>query len=233
MPSAWTMIWSSVGRKIINAATGLALCGFIILHLAGNIALITGARETFNQYSHFLLHGTGSLIYIAEIGLVLLFLLHIITAVSVWWSKQVARPDSYKKSGSAGDPSRKTFSSETMIYSGAVIFIFTIIHIMTFKYGPGIDQGYTMKIDGILIRDLFRLGIEVFQKPGYVIWYVFAMITLGFHLRHGFWSAFQSLGANHPRYMPAISGIGVLFAIFMAFGFLVIPVLIYFRGGVA
>ena len=233
MPSAWTMIWSSVGRKIINAVTGLALCGFLIVHLSGNIALLTGARETFNRYSHFLLHDLGKAIYFAEAGLVLIFLLHIITAVSVWWNKQTARPVDYKKSGSAGPPSRKTFSSETMIYSGLIIFIFTVLHILTFKYGPGIEEGYIMTVNGVVIRDLFQRGIDVFSKPGYVIWYVFGMIVLFFHLRHGFWSAFQSLGANHPRYLPIINTVGVLFAIIMGFGFLIIPVVIYFRGGVS
>jgi succinate dehydrogenase / fumarate reductase cytochrome b subunit len=227
------MIWSSVGRKLINAATGLALCGFIIVHLSGNIALLTGARETFNKYSHFLLHDLGKFIYIAEAGLVLIFLLHIISAVSVWWSKQIARPESYKKSGNAGQPSKKTFSSETMIYSGSIILIFTVIHILTFKYGPGIEQGYIMNVDGKVIRDLYQLGIDIFNKPGYFIWYIFSMFVLFLHLRHGFWSAFQSLGANHPRYMPAISRIGVLFAIVMGFGFLVIPVIIFIRGGAA
>lgn len=233
MPSAWTMIWSSVGRKIINAVTGLALCGFIIVHLSGNIALLTGARETFNKYSHFLLHDMGKFIYIAEAGLVLIFILHIISAVSVWWNKQTARPEDYKKSGNAGPPSRKTLSSETMIYSGLIIFIFTVIHIMTFKYGPGIEQGYIMNVDGKIIRDLYQLGIDIFNKPGYVIWYIFSMLVLFLHLRHGFWSAFQSLGANHPRYMPAINRIGVAFAVVMGFGFLVIPVVIFLRGGAA
>ena len=233
MPSLMTAIWSSVGRKYINAATGLCLCGFIIVHLAGNIALLTGAKETFNLYSHFLLHKVGNAIYFAEIGLVVIFILHIISATMVWWSKITARPENYKKSGDAGAPSKKTFSSETMIYTGAIILIFLVLHILTFKYGPGIKEGYVMTVNGEQIRDLFRLGIEIFSRPGYVIWYVFAMVVLGFHLRHGFWSAFQSLGWNHPSYMPAITGIGVLFAIIMAFGFLVIPIAIYLRGGAA
>ncbi len=227
-----TIIWSSVARKFINGITGLFLCLFIIFHLAGNLTLLWGTAEQFNAYSHFLM-STGVLVYSAEIVLLAFFIFHIITAVTVWWGKQMARPDSYQTSGNAGAPSKKTISSRTMIYTGAILLVFLVLHVRAFKYGPGIDQGYLMLVNGTPMRDLYRLAIDVFSKPGYVIWYVFAMAFMGYHLRHGFWSAFQSLGANHPRCSPFIYGVALLFAIIMAFGFLAIPVIIYFRGGVA
>jgi succinate dehydrogenase / fumarate reductase cytochrome b subunit len=230
MASLRAMVWSSIAKKFLNAITGLGLCGFIVIHLLGNITLLTGNAEAFNSYSHFLL-STGILIYLTEAGLVGFFLIHIITAVTVWWEKQKARPESYGKTAAAGEPSKKTISSQTMIYTGAVLLIFTILHLKTFKYGPGITDGYVMEIDGVMIRDLYRLTIEVFSKPGYVIWYVGAMSLMGFHLRHGFWSAFQSLGVNHPRYTPIIYGFALLFALIMGIGFLILPVIIYFRGG--
>ena len=230
MPSYKTVVWSSVARKFINGLTGLALSGFIILHLAGNFALLTGEAEKFNEYSHFLL-GLGALIYTAEAILVAFFVFHIITAITVWWGKQMARPDGYKKTGAAGEPSKKSFSSKTMIYTGIIVLIFTVIHIKTFKYGPGIDEGYVMMIDGEPIRDLFRLAVDVFSKPVYVIWYVFSMIVLGFHLRHGAWSMFQSLGLNRTRVSNVLYWLALVFAIVMAFGFLIIPIVLYFRGG--
>jgi succinate dehydrogenase / fumarate reductase cytochrome b subunit len=230
MSSVQTIVWSSVAKKLINAITGLGLSIFIVIHLLGNLALLTGQADTFNAYSHFLLN-LGTLIYLAEAGIVIFFLFHIFTAVSVWWDKQMARPQAYKETGAAGTPSKKTISSRTMIYTGAILLIFTVLHLITFKYGPGIKEGYVTEIDGVVMRDLYRLTIEVFQRPGYVIWYVVAMGLLGFHLRHGFWSAFQSLGVNHPRWTPIIYGVALLFALVMAIGFLILPVVIYFRGG--
>jgi len=230
MASDQSLLWSSVAKKFINAVTGLGLSIFIVIHLLGNLALLTGDAEAFNAYSHFLL-STGVLIYLAEAGLVAFFLFHIITALTVWWSKQKARPQSYQKTAAAGDPSKKTISSRTMIYTGIILLVFTVLHLITFKYGPGMDDGYVMVIDGVAMRDLYRLTVEVFAKPGYVIWYVAAMALMGFHLRHGFWSAYQSLGVNHPRWTPIIYAIALLFAIVMAVGFLVIPIVIYFRGG--
>jgi len=224
------VLWSSVARKLINGITGLAICVFIVIHLIGNFALLTGHAEAFNVYSHFLLN-LGILLYLAEAALVAVFLFHIITAVSVWWNQQTARTVSYDKVGSAGDPSMKSISSRTMIYTGVILLIFIVIHVKTFKYGPGVAEGYTMMVDGEPIRDLYRLAMEVFGKPVYVIWYVVAMILLGFHLRHGFWSAFQSLGVNHPRYSSIIYGIALLFALVMAIGFLIIPVVLFIRGG--
>ncbi|MCP4570327.1 MAG: succinate dehydrogenase cytochrome b subunit [FCB group bacterium] len=227
-----TIIWSSVVKKLINAVTGLGLCLFIIIHLAGNITLLTGNAEKFNAYAHFLI-STGILVYLAEIGMIGFFVFHIFTGVTVWWDKQKARKEPYKKVAAAGEPSKKTISSRTMIYTGVVMLIFTVLHLKTLKYGPGIAEGYVMMIDGHPIRDLFRLTAEVFSKPGYVIWYVAAMSLLGFHLRHGFWSLFQSLGANHPRYSSFIYGLGLLFALIMAVGFIAMPVVLYLRGGAA
>jgi succinate dehydrogenase / fumarate reductase cytochrome b subunit len=232
MASLGTIVWSSVGKKVINAIAGLALCAFITVHLLGNLALLTGKAEAFNKYAHFLL-STGVALYFAEAGIVIFLLGHMITGTAVWWNKQTARPEAYRKSGGAGNPSRMTLSSRTMIYTGAVLLIFTVLHLITFKYGPGVAQGYAVTIDGVVMRDLFRLTVEVFSQPLYVIWYVFAMAFMGFHLRHGFWSAFQSLGANHPRYMPVIEGFGFLFAVVMALGFLIIPIVIYLKGGAA
>ena len=232
MATLRTIAWSSVAKKLINGVTGLCLCGFIVIHLAGNLTLLTGNAEKFNAYAHFLL-STGVLLYLAEAGLLAFFLFHALTAVTVWWGEQVARPVSYKKTASAGDPSKKSISSRTMIYTGAIMFLFTVWHLITFKYGPGVEEGYVMNIDGVVVRDLYRLTVDIFSKPVYVISYVVIMALLGFHLRHGFWSAFQSLGAMHPRFTPVIYGIAFIFAVVMAVGFLVIPVVLYLRGGAA
>jgi succinate dehydrogenase / fumarate reductase cytochrome b subunit len=105
-----------------------------------------------------------------------------------------------------------------------VLLIFTAIHLKTFKYGPV----YSTSVSGVPMRDLYTLVNEVFQQPLYTWGYVITMLLLGYHLRHGFWSAFQSLGANHPRYSTFIYSAGMVLAFVVAFGFLAVPLLVFF-----
>ncbi|MEE9443179.1 MAG: succinate dehydrogenase cytochrome b subunit [candidate division Zixibacteria bacterium] len=230
MASLTAVFFSSIGKKFINAVSGFFLVIFLCIHLLGNITLLTGNADAFNAYAHFLM-GLGILIYISEFGLVLFFALHIITATSVWWDQQVARPVAYKNSKSAGDTSKKTLSSSTMIYTGAIILVFSILHLITLKYGPGVAEGYTTDIDGVVMRDLYRLTVDVFAQPWYTASYVLAMILMGFHLRHGVWSMFQSLGLNRPKFTSFMFKFAILVAFILAFGFIVIPVVLYLKGG--
>ena len=227
MPNLALATWSSIGKKILMGVTGLVLCAFVAAHLAGNLLLFV-SPEAFNRYSLSLEH-TGALLYVAEAGLVLAFVVHSIAALAFVGQNRKARPVAYQKYVTAGKPSRKSVSSATMIFTGVVLLVFTVLHLKTFKFGPGLSAGYVAMIQGERARDLHRLVVEVFHKEAYVIWYVVAMLFLGFHLRHGFWSAFQSLGAYSPRYTPVIYSVGVLFALVIAVGFLALPVWIYFH----
>jgi len=231
MKQIWSMVWSSVGKKVIDALTGLALVAFVIIHLIGNLSLLRGDPGPFNHYAHFW-ESLGFLLYVVEIGLVIVFLVHTVMGVAVWLDKRKARPEKYKLSADAGSPSKKTWSSRNMIISGLVLFVFTIVHLVNFKYGPGLSENYIYLTDGQPIRDLYRLVVESFKSEIYVIGYTVAMVLLGLHLRHGFWSAFQSLGVQHPRLVPLIYAAGILIAIVLAAGFILLPVYIYFAGGV-
>lgn len=218
---------TSVGKKILTGVTGLALCGFIVVHLAGNLMLLVGP-EPFNEYTHFLTSlAHGFFLPVAEAGLVVLFLAHAYAGVRVWLDKRRARPQKNVKAGDAGGPSQKTLASRTMIYTGVILLVFLIGHVYAFRLGPAEADGYVTTIDGEQMRDLYRLVIETFKDPLMVGGYTVIMLLLGFHLRHGFWSAFQSLGANNPKYMPLITTVGVIFAVVMAAGFLMIPIFIY------
>ena len=123
-----------------------------------------------------------------------------------------------------------------MVVTGLVLLIFVIVHLKMFKFGPGVEAEYVdvhlTEIHGEEVRDLYRLVEEKFSNVWTVIGYVAVMLLLGLHLRHGFWSAFQSLGIGYPRYAPLIYSVGIVFAIVMAVGFLLLPILIYLRGGV-
>lgn len=226
-------LWTTVGRKLLMALTGLALFVFVVGHLIGNLLLFVGP-DAFNAYSHKLI-SMGPLLYAVEIGLLAVFLVHMVTASFVTWGNWKARPSRYAVSSSQGDPSRMTLSSKTMIWTGLVLLVFLVIHLITFKYGPGIEEGYVAGHDpnGEPIRDLYRLVVEAFSSGIYVTVYVVSMVLLGFHLRHGFWSAIQSLGGFHRRLTPIAYGFGVIAAIALAMGFVVLPVWFYLAGGVA
>lgn len=230
MQNLRSLLWSSVGKKIINALTGLALVVFVIVHLIGNLKLLYGDPGPFNHYAHFY-EELGILLYIVELGLLAMFIFHIIMAVAVWLDKRRARPEKYLKTADAGSPSKKTWSSKNMIITGLVLFVFTVVHLKHFKYGAGVTEGYVYNEGDLVMRDLYRLVIEGFSNIYVVIAYTVAMILLGFHLRHGFWSAFQSLGVQHPRLVPLIYTVGILVAIVLAVGFVFLPVYIYFAGG--
>ena len=212
------MASSSVGTKILIAFTGLALFGFLIAHLAGNLLVLSGP-DMFNAYSHKLI--SNPLIYIAEAGLAGIFLLHIWKTVTNFFRNASARPARYAVKKPAGHTSRKSVSSSTMIVSGTTILVFLILHLKTFKFGAYYDAAEPG------VRDLYRLTLEVFHKPGYVIWYVVAMVLVGMHLRHGISSALQSLGAIPPGLTRKVLTAGTLVALAIAGGFALIPVWIY------
>jgi succinate dehydrogenase / fumarate reductase cytochrome b subunit len=221
-----SFFWSTVGRKLVIALTGLSLFFFIIAHLTGNFTLVFGGSKAFNAYA-YRLTSLGPLLYLVEFLLAATFIFHLTLAIITTLQNRTARKDKYIMLKSAGRVSKKTVSSRSMIYSGIIIVTFTIIHLITFKYGPGIKEGYVTVLGDENVRDLFRLVVEEFQKEWYVLWYVFAMIFLGFHLRHGFWSAFQSLGMNNPALSRVLYPLGLLIAIILGFGFILLPLYIY------
>lgn len=216
-------LWTSVGRKILMAATGLGLFLFVLIHLLGNLTLLVGA-EAFNGYAHFLEHlGHGAFIYVADAGLVLFFLAHAHSGLKVYLQKRKARSVGYQVEGDAGGASRKTLASKTMIVTGPIILIFVVLHVLHFKFGPGEEAGLTTVIHDVEMRDLYALVVHEFNRPAIAFGYMAVMLMLGLHLRHGFWSAFQSLGATSRKYMPLLSVLSVVFAVVLAVGFLYIP----------
>ncbi|MGD9488216.1 MAG: succinate dehydrogenase cytochrome b subunit [Calditrichaceae bacterium] len=218
---------SSVGKKIFMGLTGLLLSGFIVVHLLGNLALLSPDKDPFNKYAHFL-QSLGTSIYIAEIILASIFLIHFFDAILITWGNWKARPTGYKVVTNAKGASRKSIASTTMIYTGLIIITFTVLHLFHFKYGAIVE--YTTA-DGQNIRDLYVIVYEFFASILNVVFYVAVMVLLGFHLSHGFWSAFQSLGLSGKRFTVFIQGFAYLFAVIMAIGFVFIPIWIYFRAG--
>lgn len=226
-----SLIWSSIIKKLIMGLTGIFLCLFLAIHLLGNLQLFNNNAESFNAYAHFY-HRLGILLYVIEALLVVTFIVHCIFAVLVYWQNKKARPISYHLSKKGGPPSRKTLASGSMIFTGAVVLIFIVWHLISFRFGPGIEEGYVAYVNGEAVIDFHRIVVEFFSNGWNVIAYMLIMILLGLHLSHGAWSTLQSLGLEHPKWSFIIYVAGIIFAILVAIGFLAIPPYLYFKGGV-
>lgn len=214
---------SSIGTKFLIAFTGLFLFGFLIAHLAGNLLFIAGP-DAFNHYSHSLV--SNPLILVAEAGLVVIFILHVVKTVWMFATNTAARPQRYaarKWAKTKNDSSRKSWASTTMILTGTVTLLFVVTHLMTFKFGP-----YYETTEGI--RDIYRLQLAVFSSPGYVAFYLFCMTVIFFHLWHGISSAVQSFGIDSPHWTPRIIWIARILAITIAAGFAALPIFTFFVG---
>ncbi|MGZ3688409.1 MAG: succinate dehydrogenase cytochrome b subunit [Bdellovibrionota bacterium] len=226
MNSLLKAMTSTVGQKIVMALTGLGLVLFTILHLAGNLMLYANDPGLFNGYAAALAHHEN-LVHAGEILLYVGFLLHIFLAFSAKRSHRAARPKNYRQWKSKGGPSYANSSSRWMIVTGGVLLFFLAAHLFTIEYGPSIQQGYVTALGGEQVRDLHRLMVETFHNPLWVGFYLLTMVLLGMHLRHGFWSAFQSLGAINPALTRPIYGLGLLVAFLLAAGFFGIPIFMY------
>jgi len=206
-----SMLRSSIGKKLMMALTGLFFSFFLLIHLIGNLTLY-GGKDLFLSYVEHL-HALGPLIRVAEFGLLTFAIIHIATGLTLFWQNLQARPVRYQVNKKAGG---RTIGSSTMPYSGVLILIFVIIHLLNFHF---IDHSR---------QTVFQAIDATFSMLPYVIFYTLAVIIVAIHVSHGFWSLFQTFGANHPKYMPAIKGMGVVFSLLTAAGFGFIPVYVSF-----
>lgn len=209
---------STVGRKQLVAVGGLGLALFLFTHMAANM-LILFSPKAYNIYSHKLI--TNPLIYIAELGLLGLLCLHMLLAMALVFRNWGARKKAYaiRPKGKAA----ATLSSRTMWFQGTVILIFLISHLLTFKFG----EYYSVTYDGVEMRDLHRLVVEVFQNPAYVVGYMFCLVLLYGHLKHGVSSLFQSFGLSNVH-EKVISAVGWIYGLVVVGGFISQPIYVYF-----
>ncbi len=219
------ILTSSIGKKIMMSLAGLFLVVFLVVHLGINLTLIlSDSREMFNKAAHFM--GTNVVVRILELTLFGGFLLHMIYGIIVQLQNWLARPKRYKKE----NYSQTSFFSKFMIHTAIIITIFLIIHLFDFYFKVKIFGDVPSVIyDGKDYHDLGLLVVEKFKIGWIVIFYVVCFLFLAFHLLHGFQSAFQTLGINHPIYSPIIKASGIIYTIAITTGFIAIPIYIYFR----
>jgi len=178
--------FSSVGRKYIMAGTGLLLGSFLLIHAAGNSSIFWG-RSAFLSYAEHL-HSLGPLVPVAEIILLTIFLLHVITGITLFLGNRQARTRRYIMDKTAGG---RTWGSRTMPYTGMAVLLFIGLHLLNVRFTN----------QNVPIADIVS---AVLGTPLYSLLYAAGITVLALHISHGFWSLFQSMGLNHPRYNGCI-----------------------------
>ena len=205
-----TTLTSSMGKKQIMALTGLAFCLFVAVHLIGNLTIYGGQNLFLSYVEH--LHGWGYVLTAAELGLVLFALLHIAIGLILFIENLRARPVRYAVKKNAGG---RTIGSITAPYTGLLILCFIVVHPIKFRF---VDK--TTTNDYLLLSDTFA-------QLGWGLFYVAGVIIVAVHVSHGFWSGFQTLGLNHPKYMPFIKSLGIVLSVIIGVGFVSIPIFIW------
>jgi succinate dehydrogenase / fumarate reductase cytochrome b subunit len=208
---------SSVGQKIFMALTGLFLCSFLVVHLVGNLQLFKNdGGAAFDHYAEFM--STNSAIRILEIGLLAGFLVHIIWGLRVWWKNRAARPDRYVMSRATEN---STLSSRIMFITGSIVFLFLIVHLAQF-FVPTRFPGAGKVSD-------FELVKTAFSNPIYGGFYLVALVLLGYHLRQGFQSAFQTFGIR-PGWRLPIDIVAAFFWLIIPIGYASMPLFFLWAG---
>ncbi|NOZ75124.1 MAG: succinate dehydrogenase cytochrome b subunit [FCB group bacterium] len=212
---------SSVGKKITMATTGLLLCLYLVIHLLGNLFLFAGP-EAFNAYVEGL-SSLKPLVRFIEVILTLIFLGHILNALQLTLNNRKSSGETSYTRYEANSVS--AVSSRFMGVTGSIIFIFLVVHLQTiwFTFQTHHEEGQFYQV---------VTGNEIgFGNPVYAIFYLVAVFLLGFHLRHGFQSAFQTFGIRYNKYGKLIEAIAVLFWLIIPVGFATIPIYFGFLKG--
>ncbi len=216
-----SLLWnSSVGKKAVMAVTGFIGVLFVIGHMVGNLQVFEGA-EKINAYGRFLHHTVGTELWLVRVVLLLAVILHVVAAVQLTQRANAARPVGYKK---GGQREASTFASRTIRWGGFLILVFIVLHILHFtvRAFPGYDR-----MDPAGGVDVYANLVTAFSNPWWTLFYVVAMIALGLHLYHGFWSSLRTIGASKPSRHPLRRPVAIAIAVIVWAGFTIVPVAVY------
>ncbi len=214
-------------RKSIIAATGLFLCIFLIVHLSANSLLLLPkdmSRALYNSYSTTLRE--NPLITLVAYLLYLSIILHVIYAAIATYKNRKSKPVKYVVNHNRENSS---WASQNMGFLGIFILLFIVVHLANFWARIKLGFGESVGLDDAGNKDVYEVTYALFHNIYYVIFYTILMIPLGFHLHHGLKSAFKSLGFYHKKGLRIIAKISLIYAIIMAVGFGIIPLIVYFK----
>lgn len=203
---------STVGKKVVMAVTGLIGIGFVVGHMAGNLQMFegTGAAQAMSDYAA-LLRKVGELLWLVRIVLVTAVVLHITAALQLAARNRAARPVGY----GVRKPQVSTLASRTMLIGGIILLLFIPFHIADMTFGVGVPNFRHL--------DPYNNLRSGFTRWWAVIFYLLAVASLGFHLFHGAWASFRTLGARRPSPNPLHRNVAVIVAVVTALGFAAIP----------
>jgi succinate dehydrogenase / fumarate reductase cytochrome b subunit len=221
MAAALTLYRSSIGKKAVMALTGLIGIGFVIGHMIGNLMVFFG-RDDFNHYAEFLrevgepLVPRMTLLWVIRLVLLGAVALHILAAYQLTRMDWAGRPVGYTRKKDV----QATFASRTMRWGGVIVVLFLLYHIADLTLGvvhPNFIPG-----------DAYHNFVTSFQVWWVTLFYVVAVVVLGFHIYHGFWSLFQTLGLNSRTYNRLLRGLALLIALVLTVGFVAGPLGVLF-----
>jgi succinate dehydrogenase / fumarate reductase cytochrome b subunit len=205
--------WQSTnGKKVVMAVTGAIMFLFIIGHLLGNL-LVFGGPDAINAYARFL-HFDDSLLWIVRSILIAAVVLHITATVQLALRNKRARPIGYSRK----EAINSSYASRTMYWSGPIVLAFIIFHLLQFT------AGYIHPEAAFIPGDVYHNLVAGFQVWWVSAWYIFALILLGLHLRHGLWSMFQSVGLAHPEHTRTLKRAALVVATIIILGYISIPI---------
>ncbi|MEN8157522.1 MAG: succinate dehydrogenase cytochrome b subunit [Bacteroidota bacterium] len=218
-----TIFTSSIGKKLLMSLAGGFLVIFLLVHMGINLLiLIFDDPMVYNKAAHIM--GTNVLIKVFEIVLFGGLLLHIIYALILQIQNWIARPKRYVKT----NYSNTSFFSKFMIHTAIITLVFLIIHFADFYFKAKFGHGKTMMFEGVVYHDFASEIEDKFKMLPFVIFYIAAFVFLGFHLVHGFQSAFKTLGLDNKRFTPVIQLLAILYSVVVVGGYSLIPLMVYF-----
>jgi len=200
-------LWrSSIGGKVTMAITGLLLFGFVVAHLLGNLLLL-GGPEAINAYAKGL-HDLGPMLWVARGGLLVVFLLHVVTAIRLSRQNRAARPVAYVVESTM----QANFASRSMVLSGLSLLVFVVYHLLHFTFGVTNADDFAKKAAGADGHDVHAMVTASFGNPAIAIAYAGFQLVLFLHLSHGIQSLAQTLGLHHGRFTPMIKTLSFVLA---------------------
>ena len=218
------LIRSSIGAKLVMALTGILLVLFLVAHLAGNLQIFAGP-ERMNHYAQSL-RDLGPLLWVARIGLIVIALVHVFTALKLVRVNEAARPVPYAM---RADRQVKP-QTRLMWTSGLVLLGYAVLHLAHLTWGLVYRQNFELETkiaDGRTVHDVYAMTVRGFQVWWLTAAYLAAMVFLALHLAHGVSSFFQTLGWRHSKYRRAIDAVGPALAALFFLGYSSIPVAVW------
>ena len=206
---------STIGLKVLMALTGFVLFGFTVAHVSGNLLVFAGA-EKMNAYAH-LLKASAAVLWGARAVLLLSVAVHVVSAIKLTKRRAEARPVAY----GLKEPHGSSYASRTMIWSGPILGLFVIYHLLHFTVG----SVHPKFVEGMAFENV----VTGFSSAPVALVYIIAMLALGLHLSHGVWSLLQTLGVNRPNWERTLKRAAIGFRVAVSLGFISIPVAVLLK----